>query len=386
MQKFIFPSRNPDIIFQTVKMFRESTALNKVNLSIGIYADTKGKLTSAENQYLGIKGDPNLVKFTNNLLFNKVNSKILDKTYSIQSCGGTGALSLTSNILKLFSKDKTNIIIPEPSWPNHFNIFETNDKITTIPYKKYNFYENLIRKLEENYNQNIICNDSHNVLLMQTSCHNPTGIDLTENEWEKIFNLCEEKDITLIMDSAYIGMGKGISNDIKPVVSAFNKNIDVFVCVSYSKIASMYGHRLGLMYFKPKDSYENILDNFEYVSRITQSNPPRYGSDKLLAQYEKNPENLIQEVQNMSNRIKETRNKLQDRLHYFDAFNFNKGHGMFCLLPYDSYQIDILQQKYNIFVLPNSRINICGVTDQNFDYVVNAFKDVSTFYKPHYTI
>jgi aspartate/tyrosine/aromatic aminotransferase len=384
MQKFIFPLRNPDIIFQTVKMFRESTALNKVNLSIGIYADSKGKLPPTENQYIGIKGDQNLVKFTNNLLFNEVNSKILDKTHYIQSCGGTGALSLTSNILKLFSKHKTNIIIPDPSWPNHFNIFQTNDKITKIQYKKYKFYEDLIRTLEEN--NNIICNDSHNVLLMQTSCHNPTGIDFTQNQWENIFNLCEEKDITLIMDSAYIGMGKGISNDIKPVVSAFNKNIDVFVCVSYSKIASMYGHRLGLMYFKPKDSYENISDNFEYVSRITQSNPPRYGSDKLLAQYEKNPEKLIKEVEDMSIRIKETRQKLQDRLHNYDSFDFDKGYGMFCLLPYDSYQIDVLQQKYNIFVLPNSRINICGVTNHNFEYIVKAFKDVSSNYKPHYTI
>lgn len=232
-----------------------------------------------ENQYLGIKGDPNFVKFTNNLLFNQVNSNTLDKTHCIQSCGGTGALSLTSNILKLFSNNKTNIIIPEPSWPNHFNIFENNDKITTILTKKYNQGDHLIRKLEEN--NNIICNKSHNVLLLQTSCHNPTGIDLTLNQWERIFNLCEQNNITLIMDSAYIGMGNGISNDIKPIISAFSKNIDMFVCLSFSKIASMYGHRLGLLYFKPKESYDNISDNLEYISRITQSNPPRYGSDKF---------------------------------------------------------------------------------------------------------
>ena len=387
MQKFNFPLRSPDVIFQTVNLFKACTASNKVNLSIGIYADNKGKLPPTENQYLGIKGDANLVKFTNKLLFSDVNSNILNKIYTLQSCGGTGALSLTSNILKLYSKNKTNIIIPEPSWPNHFNIFENNDKVTTISTKRYNQGEHLIRKLENNdNNDNIICKHSHNVLLMQTSCHNPTGIDLTDKQWNRIFNLCEQKNITLIMDSAYIGMGNGITKDIKPVVSAFSKNIDVFVCISFSKIASMYGHRLGLMYFKPKDSYNNIPDNFEYVSRITQSNPPRYGSDILLNQYEKNPEKLIKQVEEMSLRIKETRYKLQSKLHKYDYFDFDKGNGMFCLLPYDSYQIDILQNKYNIFVLPNGRINICGITNDNFDYVVKAFKDVSYNHRPHYII
>ena len=379
MQKFIFPLRNPDIIFHTSNMFKTCNQQNKVNLSIGIYADRYGKITSEDNHYLGIKGDQRLVKLTNKLLFNRVPDSTVKQLNTLQTCGGTGALSMVANTLKLFSTRKNNIIIPDPSWANHYNIFERTGEIIKIPYMKYNKM-NFLNKLYE------VDQESHNILLLQTSCHNPTGIDLSMEDWAKVFNVCEDKDITLIMDSAYIGMGNGINKDIQPVVDAMKRNIDLFVCVSYSKIASLYGHRLGLMYFKSKYELPNISDNFEYISRVTQSNPPRMGSDKLLKKYESNPDILFDEVEEMSIRIKNTRRTLQTALSKHKEFNFVDGNGLFSLLPFDSYQIEMLQSKYNIFALPNGRINICGITDNNIDYVVQAFDDIANNYKPIYTI
>jgi aromatic-amino-acid transaminase len=379
MQKFIFPIRNPDIIFYTSNMFKACKSNNKVNLSIGIYADNIGKITTEDNQYLGIKGDQRLVKFTNKLLFNRVSDNVLNQFNTLQTCGGTGALSMVANTLRFFSTKKNNLIIPEPSWPNHYNIFESIAKINKVPYMKYNKI-NFLNNLTE------LDNDSHNILLLQTSCHNPTGIDLNMEEWAKVFNVCEDKNITLIMDSAYVGMGNGVHTDIQPVIEAMKRDIDLFVCISYSKIASMYGHRLGLMYFKPKLELPNISDNFEYISRVTQSNPPRMGSDKLLQKYESNPYILFDEIEEMAIRIKNTRRNLQHALNKHREFNFVNGNGLFCLLPFDSYQIEMLQSKYNIFALPNGRINICGITDNNFDYVVKAFEDIAKNYKPIYTI
>jgi aspartate/tyrosine/aromatic aminotransferase len=372
MNKFSFPVRNPDIIFLTSNMFKSCTAPTKVNLSIGIYADYLGKTTTEKNQYLGIKGDQRLVKFTNKLLFNSVPESTTNKFHTLQTCGGTGALSMVASCLRLFSSKENNIIIPQPSWANHCNIFEKTGNIFQTPYMK----KNKIAFLEDVKKIN---NEYHNILLLQTSCHNPTGIDLHLDEWDEVFDVCEKKDITLIMDSAYIGMGNGISKDIEPVVRAFKKNIDLFVCVSYSKIASLYGHRLGLMYFKPKEQNKNIPDNFEYLSRISQSNPPRMGSDILLQKYENNPKKLELEIQDMADRIKTTRKILQYNLNKYNIFDFERGNGMFSLLPFNEEQIAILRNKYNIFVLPNGRINICGVNDINLDYVTDAFSDVTQF-------
>ncbi len=369
MNKFSFPVRNPDIIFLTSNMYKACTANTKVNLSIGIYADYLGKTTNEKNQYLGIKGDQRLVKFTNKLLFNNVPESTTNKFHTLQTCGGTGALSMVASCLRLFSSRENNIIIPQPSWANHYNIFEKTGSIYQIPYIK----KNKIAFLDDVKKIN---NEDHNILLLQTSCHNPTGIDLHPDEWEEVFDVCEKKDVTLIMDSAYIGMGNGISKDIEPVIKAFDKKIDLFVCVSYSKIASLYGHRLGLMYFKPKEQNKNISDNFEYLSRISQSNPPRMGSDILLEKYENNPEKLASEVQDMADRIKTTRKNLQYNLNKYNIFDFERGNGMFSLLPFNEEQIATLRNKYNIFVLPNGRINICGVNDYNLDYVSDAFSKI----------
>jgi aspartate/tyrosine/aromatic aminotransferase len=378
MNKFTFPLRNSDIIFETTKLFRMCTSTNKINLSIGIYTDDNGLIPSMENKNLDIKGDNRFINFTNKLLFNNLSINQLNKMYGIQTCGGTGSLNTVSNILKLFSSKPINTIIAEPTWSNHFNIFENIGDITKIKYNPDKFYQ---RINNINYNQN-----KHNVLLLQTSCHNPTGFDLNEKEWDSVFNICEEKNITVIMDTAYLGMANGLINDTKPILKVINKNIDLFICLSYSKIASLYGHRLGIMYFKPKIEYNNLSENLEYVSKIIQNNPPRMGSDILLSKYELNPKKLISEVDKMSQRIRKIREKLQNELHKYGYFKFDKGNGMFYLLPFDMYQIEIIKNKYNIYILPNGCINLCGINDNNFNYIVTALKDISYNYKPNYII
>ena len=367
MPKFKFPIRQPDVIFNTVKKFKECNATNKVNLSIGVYADSKGKLLSATNEYLSIKGDSKLINFTNNLIIPD-----FKHVFGVQTCGGTGALSLVSRFLKDFSTKKLISFIPSPSWPNHYNIFDNISYVYKPKYINNEYIHTLDKTSEKN----------HNILLLQTSCHNPTGFDISPNKFKTILDICEHKDITLILDTAYIGMANGVDKDIRLLDTALERtNLDIFICMSYSKIASMYGQRLGVMYYRPNITNcfnsVDINNNLEYLVRTTVSNPPRYGSDALLHSYGNDINKLKFEVGAMSQRINNTRKTLDKELSNYGCFNFSDGRGMFALLPFDNYQLDLLQHKYNIYVLPNGRINICGINDNNIEYVINALKDIS---------
>jgi aspartate/tyrosine/aromatic aminotransferase len=357
----IFNKSKEDVIFKTVTAFNKDPSSKKVNLSIGIYADENGVLPPVSSRYLPLSGDPEFLAASERFLF----GNSIPGMYKFQTCGGTGALSLARDIITLNRIDTPQYAIPLPTWPNHTEIF----KGTNI--------------LEKYQNQNMLYIPGFNkpdVVLVQTSCHNPTGIEYTERERMDILDYAERNSVCVIFDTAYLGLTGNFNNETSFLKMAIKRDIELFICLSYSKIADAYGHRLGALMFRPRFTssvnIDNIRPNIEQLIRTNISNTPRYGSDEIMKRYlgsDKSIDEFREKIKRMADRINVFRKRFgKDLASYGIENNISEGRGMFSLLNMTSSEINKLRDEYNIYILPNGRINICGITNDNYEYVVKS--------------
>jgi aspartate/tyrosine/aromatic aminotransferase len=363
----VFSKVDEDIIFKTQSAFNADKSKTKVNLGIGIYSDADGKLPPIQSRYLPISGDPDFLNASERFVFGKQ----INNLYKFQTCGGTGALSLASQIVNLTKNFK--YIIPLPTWPNHLKIFNKLN-LASISY-------------DSKINNKIVfpkIYSSNSVLVIQTSCHNPTGIEYVDNEKKYIIDYAEENNSCLIFDTAYLGLSGDFNKEVNFINMALNRNIDIMICLSYSKIADVYGHRIGALFFRPKISnlieYQHIKPTIENLIRTNISNSPRYGSDIILEKYLSDDNKMLlfkQKINDMAQRINLFRKRLGEDLNRYNINNdVAVGRGMFSLLNLTDKEIFNLQQNYSIYILPNGRINICGLTNQNYNYVVDSILKV----------
>ncbi len=364
----IFTKCKEDVIFKTVTSFNKDQSPKKVNLSIGIYADEYGVLPPVSSRYLPLSGDPEFLAASERFVFGEG----VTGMYKFQTCGGTGALSLARDIITLNRQSTPQYAIPLPTWPNHTEIFKGTNVLENY-HNQQMLYVPGFKKPE--------------VLLVQTSCHNPTGVEYTEKERLDILDYAERNNVCVIFDTAYLGLTGDFNNETRFLKMAAKRNIEFFVCLSYSKIADAYGHRLGALMFRPllDVDRDNIKPNVERLIRTNISNTPRYGSDEIMSRYlgsDKSVEEFKNKIQGMADRINLFRKRFsRDLVAYGIKNNISEGRGMFSLLDMTSEEIAKLRDDYNVYVLPNGRINICGITDNNYDYVLQAI--VNSKVKPN---
>jgi aspartate/tyrosine/aromatic aminotransferase len=358
----IFNKVNEDIIFKTQNAFNNDTSKDKVNLGIGIFADENGVLPPVKSRYLPLSGDTDFLNASEKFVFGQP----IKNMFKFQTCGGTGALSLAEQIINYNRVNNTVYAIPLPTWPNHLQIFKGKNILE--------YSENV------NFSLNYPKTNHPDVLLVQTSCHNPTGIDYTHEEKTHILDYADKNNVTIIFDTAYLGLSGKFKDETSFLKMAEKRNIDFIVCLSYSKIGDVYGHRTGALFFRPKRSeninYENIKANVEQLIRSNISNSPRFGSDLMMEQYlgdDNKMKQFYEKIQNMANRINIVREKFGKDLKDNGIINdISIGKGMFSLLKLSPLEIVRLQQIYHIYLLPNGRINICGITNKNYEYIVNS--------------
>jgi len=349
----VFNKVEEDVIFKTQTQFMKDTSKTKVNLGIGIYADSKGNLPSLKDRYLPLSGDAAFLDASEKFVFDTSVKNI----YKFQTCGGTGALRLAADIMNL--KNNYTCAIPLPTWPNHTQIFKNNIL---------------------NSNELNLKGKKTDIIVLQTSCHNPTGIEYNYKQKKDILEFAEKNNITILYDTAYLGLSGDFKRETEFLHMGLEKNINMFVALSYSKIADVYGHRVGVLFFRPTNLSDtelfNIKPNVEKIIRNNISNSPRYGSDMIMEKYLSSDEKIIEfknKIKTMADRINFTRLNLSLDLHKNNIYtNIGQGKGMFSLLPFSQNEIQSLKENYHIYVLPNGRINICGITDNNYEYVLNS--------------
>jgi len=385
-----------DPILGLMDKFAADTNPDKVNLGVGVYYDEDGKLPVLEcvktaeqriadpispRPYLPMAGLPGHRKGCQELLFGK-NAQILQDglVATIATIGGSGALKVGAEFIhEWFPQSKC--YVSDPTWGNHIAIFEGSD----VEVGKYPYYDKATSSVK--FDEMIAFFETLNkndVVLLHPCCHNPTGMDLTREQWDTALTVIKEHELIPFMDIAYQGFGKDMDSDAYAIRKAVEMGLPVFVSNSFSKNLSLYGERVGgLSVVCPStDEAERVFGQLNATVRRIYSSPPSHGGRvvDIVMNDEALHEQWVGEVYAMRDRIKAMRLKLksvlEEKVPGRDFDYLTEQNGMFSFTGLTPEQVEKLQSKYGIYMVSNSRMCVAGLNSSNIDYVANAMADV----------
>ncbi len=376
-----------DAIFKLNTAFMEDLRSHKVNLSVGVYRDGHlmtpilKSVKSAEKylldnettkEYLPISGDAQFIKETGRLIFGDgYDARIC----GMQVPGGTGGLRIGADFVKQEVSD--TIGLPDPTWPNHPGIFKQSGyKIHTLPYydlKKHRLNsEALFEALQQA--------PAGSVILFHACCHNPTGADLSAEEWNYAAKIMKQKKLLPFFDFAYQGFGKGLEEDAHPIRTFVQEGMECVVVSSFSKNFGLYSERVGALFVVTHNekSARHVLSKLKIFARTSYSNPPKHGAaivSHILSNKELKKE-WAQEVGVMRHRIESLRKEfvlaLQAGQKKRDFSYLQHRLGMFCFLGLEQEKVQRLREEYGIYMADAGRMNLAGLSQQNFNYVIQS--------------
>ena len=395
MFEIIKPAK-PDPILGLTEKFNLDNRSNKINLSVGIYQDSQGQTPTfdsvrkaeeillqneSDKSYKPIIGDEEFGLLVKDLVLGKNITKQRENTAkSIHTPGGTGALRV---VMDYFSKFHQNSVfwISKPSWPNHKQIINS----TNLNFNEYAYFNSEDNQLNFNSMINDLSNvKSGDVVLLHGCCHNPTGIDLNQSQWETISDLLLSKKAIPLIDFAYQGFGDGLNEDSEGLRKIVQKNPESIICSSFSKNFGLYSERVGSLTILSSDNLvlENVVSQMKVCIRSNYSNPPSHGGDivKLILSNPTMRKEWEKELSQIRNRMKKMRNDLVLKLHKLDSkkdFSFIKSQrGMFSISGLDKEQVNELREKYAIYIVDSGRINIAGINTNNIDRLSESIVSV----------
>lgn len=385
-----------DPILSIPKIFGADPRPGKVNLGIGTYKDAEGAsytldcVRDAESalatkklskEYLPIEGHSELLQLTKNLIFGKnILEKFSENISIVQTIGGTGALSLGGEFLS--KKINPVIYIPNSTWPNHKLVFNASG----MEINHYRYFDDRSHQMDfDRMYQDISEMPAKSIILLHACCHNPTGIDPTNDQWMELSSLIKKQQLIPFFDFAYQGFKASIDDDAFAVRYFTSQGHELLVANSFAKNFGLYGERVGTLSFvtHSKESAQKILSQLKQLIRSNYSTPPRHGAEIIshILSNENLKKNWIAELGNMRDRLKEMRHTLiaglQAKGSHHDWSFLSKQSGFFSFCSLNESQVHRLIKDYGIYMPANGRINVGGLNSHNMNYVIDALLDVT---------
>ena len=385
-----------DPILSLVEVYNRDTRAEKVNLGIGIYFDDSGKMPVLDSvsqveahlgatprpcPYLPMEGLAAYRSAVQTLLFGADHPALQEnRIATIQTLGGSGALKVGADFLHRWFPD-AKVYVSDPTWDNHKGIFEGSGfEVGTYPYYdpatvgvKFDEMLAFFNTLPEN-----------SVLLLHPCCHNPTGVDLSPEQWDQVLAVVQTRKLIPFMDIAYQGFGEDLDSDAYAIRKAAAMNLPLFVSNSFSKNLSLYGERVGgLSAVCPtQEEADIVFGQFKFTVRRIYSSPAAHGA-YVAAEIMNTPDLLSlwqSEVYTMRDRIRAMRARLHEVLSAkIPAKNFDyfiKQRGMFSYTGLTVGQVHRLRDEFAIYLLDSGRMCVAGLNPGNIEYVANAFAEV----------
>lgn len=374
----------------------------KINVGVGAYRDDNGKpwvlpsVAEAERrivdakldmEYPPIDGVPEFVKQATYLAYGKDSEAVKSgRIAACQSLSGTGALRLASGYLARFrpsSGGAPSIMVPNPTWGNHYPIFEhMGHKVET-----YRYWDQKTLGLDlKGLLEDLKAKPNGQIVLLHSCAHNPTGVDPTLDQWKEISKVCKDKQHFVIFDNAYQGFASGDANkDVAAVRLFVEEGHNIGLCQSFAKNFGLYGQRIGQFSIVCSDAGEaaRVLSQIKIVARAIYSNPPLHGA-RIVAGVladEKLHKQWLNEIALMAGRIGQMRTLLRDSI-VGAGSKKNWDHitnqiGMFSYTGLTKEQCDVMTAKHHVYLTSNGRISMAGVTSKNVGRLAEAIHDVS---------
>ena len=384
-----------DPILGLTEAFVADTNPSKVNLGVGVYQDGTGKLPLLEcvrqaeqrlaedpkpRGYLPIDGLPGYTKAVRELVFGADSAAVAaGRVVTIQALGGTGALKIGADFLRRFVPD-AKVLISDPSWENHEALF-TRAGFTV---ESYRYYDADARGIDfEGMLADLAAAPAGTIVVLHACCHNPTGYDLTEQQWGSVIDTVTQAGLVPFLDMAYQGFSESLDADGVVVRRFAETGLPVLVSTSFSKSLGLYGERVGALSLVCADAEEaaRLLSQDKIVIRTNFSNPPTHGA-QLAATVLADPELRalwIDELGGMRDRIKSMRLRLVAGLEaagITDMGFIATQVGMFSYSGLTKEQMVALREQHGVYGTDKGRICVAALNERNIDHVCAAIAEV----------
>ncbi len=385
-----------DPILSLNEAFQKDPRAGKINLSIGIYFDNDGRIpmlpsvraaelavveAAGARPYLPMEGAANFRSAVQVLLFGADHPAIqAGRIATIQGVGSSGGLKVGADLLKRYFPD-SKVYLSEPTWDNHRAVFEgSGHTCETYPY--YDPATGGVRF--DALLQSFKALPARSIVLMHACCHNPTGVDLTQDQWRALVPVIRERQLLPFLDLAYQGYGDGIEEDAFAPRLLADEGLSFLIANSFSKSMSLYGERCGgLSVVCPDaDQAARVLGQMKFMIRRNYSNPPMHGG-QIVAKVLTDPRLRAMweaEVAEMRERIQSMRRQLHDVLaaklpgRNFDYFLTQRG--MFSYTGLTANQAERLKTEFGVYILRSGRMCVAGLNTRNVEATAEAMAAV----------
>jgi len=369
---------------------------NKVNLGVGVYTDEQGKVPllacveraerrlveqAAPRSYLPIDGIAAYDRATQALVFGADSDVVKEgRAITAQALGGTGALKIGADLLKRITPDSV-VYISRPSWENHRALFES----AGFRVEEYAYYDQATRALDfAGMRQSLAAMPAGSIVVLHACCHNPTGVDPTQEQWQQIVSAVRGQGLIPFLDLAYQGFGDGVEADAAVVRMFAASPGPVFVASSFSKSFSLYGERIGALSIAASSKEEaiRVLSQLKRVIRTNYSNPPTHGAALVTAALTDADARVLweSELGEMRDRIKRMRAALHGWLKQLapsaDFENILTQRGMFSYSGLSKDQVQRLRSEHSVYAVDSGRICVAALNERNVEYVARAIAAV----------
>ena len=384
-----------DPILGLLAKYREDTNPKKIDLGVGVYKNEAGETaildcvkkaeqhridTETTKVYIGPTGSPLFNEKMTALIFGDHRVITENRVRTVSTPGGTGALRVAAEFIKSCKKDAI-IWVSNPTWANHTGLFKAAGlTVKTYPYYDYENktldFDGMLAALKQ------VGKDD--VVLLHACCHNPSGMDLTQEQWQQVVDVAKTVGFTPLIDMAYQGFGDGLDEDAFGLRLMAAHVDEMIVCSSCSKNFGLYRERIGACSIIAASALQADIAFSVLLAdiRCIYSMPPAHGaaivetilsSDVLYQQW-------LVELKTMRDRINGNRQLLVDKLKAQGVtrdFSFiTRQKGMFSFLGITPEQVAQLQKDYSIYMVDSSRISIAGIAHSNVDYLAESIAKV----------
>ncbi len=382
-----------DAILGLIAEHRNDPRDNKIDLGVGVYRTSAGEtpvldvVKVAEQRlldqqtskaYIGTAGDPEFNAAMQRLTF--ANPALDERLMTMQAPGGSGSLRVAAGLLLRANPDAT-VWVSEPTWANHHPLLGG----AGLNLKPYPYYDTASHTIRLDAMLGALSGAARgDVVLLHACCHNPSGLDPSEEQWRAIADVIVERGLVPFIDMAYQGFAEDIDRDAFVIRHLADRVPEMLVCNSCSKNFGLYRDRVGTVSVLAEDTSRRdvVHSQASNVVRTMYSVPPDHGAAvvSIILSDASLRANWLIELAEMRDRLKSMRSLLNDALESkapgADFSHLVRASGMFCFLGVSKEQVAKLKTDYGVYMVDSSRINVAGITEANVEYLAESIAAV----------
>lgn len=373
----------PDVLGQMIVRALKDTRAEKLDFGVGVYVDDTGTppimtaVKQAEKQVLGAQTHKSYPGMTGDQAFCETIAEFLcpGSSSSIAACqtvGGSGALRILSDVLATAAGPDTTLWMPKPTWPNHAPLLH-HPHWSVQPYC---FTDNSVRSFcLQTLRRDLATAKPGDVILLHACCHNPTGIDPNDREFDQVVDLIRRAGLVPLIDLAYLGYGAGLTADLGRLNLLVDAIPELAIAFSASKSFGVYCDRVGAALVKCTRAQDRDAVNATMIDSIRQSYsmPPTHGA-AVVRRVLQDPElrhGWQTELEGFRERLVENRAFLNAAFLKHGLSDLSKGllqqRGMFATLGLADSVVEELRVDHAVYLGPAGRINLSGLSAQRAD-------------------